>query len=164
MRGLFLSATSKGNWAAQKMGELQRLCALHSVVILQETHGVGADLESLRRDIPEFDAFGCFHDQSDTGGVVTLVRKTLLRRASSHQQVDIVQGRCMIIDIQVGDITFQVINLHVDPKAPIAIKKSLFEGIKQRLANPAAGFALMGGDFNFDPYDEPRARLDEVDA
>ena len=73
-------------------------------------------------------------------------------------------GRCMILNIQVGDITFQVINLHVEPKAPIAIKRSLFVGIKQRLASTSSGFALMGGDFNFDPCDEPRIKLDEAEA
>ena len=55
VQGLFLHAFSAGVRASMKFGEVQRLCAGHSIVCLQETHRVCADLENTRQ------LFDCCH-------------------------------------------------------------------------------------------------------
>ena len=81
MRGLFLNAFHGGILAARKMGELQRLCEGHSVVVVQEAHGVEADLTTLDKDIPSHAAFGTFTSRVGAGGCLVLVARKLLRRA-----------------------------------------------------------------------------------
>ena len=56
--GLFMNPFAKGAWAAKKWAELQRLCGCHDVVVLQECHGVMADLIALEKDVGSHQAFG----------------------------------------------------------------------------------------------------------
>ena len=98
-QGLFLHAFSAGVRAGQKFRELQRLCEGHAVVCIQEAHGVSADLESLRTSIPSHSPFGSFCANSGTGGVVTMISKTILDVAEDRCEVVIVAGRCMIVNV-----------------------------------------------------------------
>ena len=89
MRGLFLNAFHGGCIGARKMGELQKLCRGHGIVVVQEAHGVDADLTTLERDIPSHAAFGSFTDRTGAGGCIILVAKGLMKKADGHCFIDV---------------------------------------------------------------------------
>ena len=115
MRGLFLHSFTAGSIAAKKFGELQRLCMGHDVVVVQEAHGNVADLTTLAKDISSHVPFGTFTDCTGAGGCITLVKRSLFAKANNHSVVEVVAGRCIVLNLNYGELVLQIGNIHIEP-------------------------------------------------
>ena len=127
------------------MQELQRPCEGHSAACTLEAHGVGADLTTLVHNIPTHEPFGSFGSICGTGGVVVLVRKSLLRTADSHCSLVLAAGRCLLLNIHFGDLVLQVISVHIEHNASLEDKKLLIRSTKASMVDSAAGISFAAG-------------------
>ena len=105
-------------------------------------------------------AFGTFIPDSSAGGCVVLVARALVDAAEGHCFVDVLSGRCCILNLHLNDYVMQFVNVHIEPKAELEHKKRLVRDIKARIVDSDAGISFMGGDFNFVPVGEERYQHD----
>ena len=137
-------ALGAGSRAKRKFGEVKRLCAKHTIVHLQETHGCIGDLQTLEREVGSHRAFGSFDSSPGVGGVVILVAKQLVSQAAIAICSTIHAARCIELTIAFRSTTLQLINVHVDPAADHNTKEALYRDIASSMVERSEGICFLG--------------------
>eukprot|EP00959_Pyramimonas_sp_CCMP1952_P434874 9105833-Pyramimonas_sp.AAC.1 len=85
------------------------------VICVQETHGQVGDLSALEKDYQDFQVFGSFVEDAHAGGIVFLVRKTLISLFDSVSEYQCIHGRILSLTLVGSKGILQLSGLHLDP-------------------------------------------------
>ena len=113
---------------------------VYQVVCFQEVHGTRVNVDYLRQLLgSQFAVHYSLHEQSDTGGVITIYDHTIWKSTLSY---DVVSGRILISEL---DDLLVVINVHNHGLSPAQVR-----GLLRIIEDCAAkGYTmLLLGDFN----------------
>jgi endonuclease/exonuclease/phosphatase family metal-dependent hydrolase len=142
-----IPTAAAGDRIRRRLRILRQLLADTDVLCLQEVHGRQADLEALRTEILEFSFFGSFCSSPAVGGVMIMVRKSVIGDSVMSAPVVLDPGRCLAIRFG-SPLATMFICIHVLPKYTIANKKALLNKV-HALADINSHCTFLAGDFNF---------------
>ena len=121
---MFASTRSKATRASATFLVLDKLVQRADVIVLQETHGHDADLDSVRRRYPTHAAWGSFCASSGSGGLVFLIALRFLRNYGDEVDVmrnarlDVIEaGRVAVLRVPSTTTIapIDVVGVHLEP-------------------------------------------------
>ena len=166
-----------GQRRRRKLKLLRILMHKYDVLLLQETHNTQDVVEAwCRKYAPQFHAFVSTHAAPDTGGLVTLVRKSAGLNPQ-HTTHNVVPGRVLGLSITIGPhlrdpspapdthLTHRlsIWNIHnhdLPPDALPRLRPLLSLDLDLAAAAPNDNTVIIGGDFNFLPAGAMRVKID----
>ena len=146
----------------RKRGFLSRLLGQANIVCLQETHGSDSDIrDPLFHDCKHFSFFPSFCTNSDSGGVITIVRSSLLL-GSTVSSSSVVPGRVLSTCVTKGQRNWVIYNVHnhgiSDPDLASVIEVLSADSLLAR-SHPEVVTVSVLGDFNFCAPSEGRLKI-----
>jgi endonuclease/exonuclease/phosphatase family metal-dependent hydrolase len=104
-------------------------------------------MEAMATDITGFQFYGSFCRSPAMGGVMIIVRNTIIGSSASDKPIVLDRGRCIAVKFGAPMLT-TIICIHITPSNTIPEKKALLDKVKG-LANIAMHCTFLAGDFNF---------------
>ena len=148
---------------SRKRGFLSRLLGQANVVCLQESHGSDSDIrDSLTHEAKHFSFFPSFCSDSDSGGVITVIRSSLLL-GSTLSSTPLVPGRVLRTCITRGQCKWVIYNVHnhgISGPDLASVVEAMSADISAARSLPDACTVAVLGDFNFPAPAEGRLRLE----
>ena len=138
---------------ARKLALLRSHLARTHIAFIQECHGDDTEMRDLLyHEAQAFRIFTSPCSERDTGGLITLVSKTLLSDASHCTDLALVDGRILRVSIHFGDSKLVLVNVH-----NFGITAHDFHNWRPILEaditccadHPNEAALLLAGDFNF---------------
>ena len=141
---------------------MSRLLGQANIVCLQETHGSDSDIrDSLSHECKHFSFFPSFCANSDSGGVITIVRSSLLL-GSTVSSSSLVPGRVLRTCVTKGQCKWVIYNVHnhgiSDPDLASVIEVLSADSLLAR-SHPEVVTVSVLGDFNFCAPSEGRLKI-----
>ena len=147
---------------ARKRGFLGRLLGQANVVCLQGSHGSDSDIrDSLNHECKHFSFFPSFCANSDSGGVVTIVRSSLLL-GSTISSSPLVPGRVLRTCVAKGQCKWVIYNVHnhgISDLDLASVIEVLSADIQVARNRPNDVPVAVLGDFNFSAHAEGRMKI-----
>ena len=148
---------------SRKRGFLCRLLGQANIVCLQESHGSDSDIrDSLSHESKHFSFFPSFCTNSDSGGVITIIRTSLLL-GSAHSSSPLVPGRVLRTCVTKGQCKWVIYNVHnhgISEPDLESVIEALSADILLARNHPEAVTLAVLGDFNFCAPSESRLKLE----
>ena len=145
----------------RKVDKIVGLAQRHDVIMLQEVHGCNEDIAELQCRLPRHLIFGSFCENRNAGGVLVILKPSLVSRYSFVERSVICRGRALVVTLRgAGKHPLAICCLHVVPEWSVPVKISFIDQV--RAATPEVGEAclILGGDLNFTAAGEGRMEVD----
>lgn len=129
------------------------------VIVITEAHGLPADAETFRRELPQFLAWLSTGDRVGAGGPAILVRRSALRpmpgvaamdwRSIGARFTEEVGGQAAYVDTAAGRGVVRVVGVHVSsPQLQTQDRKRMLRRLRSLTLPLIEGATVLVGDFN----------------
>ena len=124
------------------------LAAKHDILLCQEAHGVSEDAQELEVLHPDFLVFFSPAESSNSGGILTIVRKSFAAKFTTITWRPLVPGRIGVLMCDSGEGSLFITNVHMVPAWPLALKQQHFRRTLACHPQDSAIMNVIAGDFN----------------
>ena len=152
---------------ARKRGFLRRLLGQANLVCMQESHGSDSAIRDwLSHEAKHFSFFPSFCRDSDSGGVITVIRSSLLL-GSRVLSSPLVPGRVLRTSVSRDECKWAIYNVHnhgISDSDLSSVIDAFAADIQVAKNHPSSVTVAVMGDFNFRAPSEGCMRLGDLSS